>query len=337
MERHEQIVMKRNYLIDYIKVLFAISIACSHYKGSIFSAEIVVACFFVMSGYFLMACFESGKYESSYEYTKNRIKRIYLQYIIAFAILFIWTNKELLYNAKDLFKAIAKSLPEMFLVQNLGIFHGGLNYPLWQLCTLIFASHVLYSLLEKDKDFTLNVLSPACIVLVYTYLANLFNTHDVQAFGIEYKFLYVPLLRAFSSISIGMVAYRPMNEIAKYANMRLKGWQIFLCSFLFAAFFWAERDSYIAIIPFCVILMLCIMSGGLLRMANRKLPFSGEKLSLWIYLNHAFLINVLNEYNINLPERYPLFGKWAYIIILIIYSIIIDKLVEYGKKLFKRL
>lgn len=321
--------MKRNYLIDYIKVIFAISIACSHYKGSIFSAGMIVNCFFVLSGYFLMTSYESRKYENAYTYTKNRIKKIYPQYIVSFFILFIYTNRNLKCGVIEWIETFVNRLPEIFLLQNLGIFDGGINYPLWQLCTLIFVSHVLYSLLEKDKKFTLNVICPILVVLVYTYFANIFGTHDVDPWGIEYKFLYVPLLRAFASTAIGMIVYYPINELSKYISKKWQGRQISLCSLLSCCVFWVSRKSYISIIAFCIILLFCLTPTGIFAHANKKPPFSGEKLSLGIYFNQAFLINIFNDYYVSFVGYAQLIDKVIFIAVLIVYSIVLDKLISY--------
>ena len=37
-------------------------------------------------------------------------------------------------------KEIYFLIPEIFLVQNVGFFGGGINYPLWQMCALIVSS-----------------------------------------------------------------------------------------------------------------------------------------------------------------------------------------------------
>lgn len=331
------ITMKRNYIIDDIKVVFAIAIACSHYMGSVLSAGIVVECFFIVSGYFLMATYESNKFTNAYSYTKNRIKKIYPQYITAFVILFIWKNHKLLGNGIGWFKQLAKSLPEIFLLQNTGIFSGGINYPLWQLCVLIIASHILYSLLLKNKECTLNVICPILIFCVYTYMANIFGKYEVDVFNIEYHFLYIPIYRALASVSLGMILYKPVNEAADYINRKLYGWQISILSLMAMGTFWINRYTYVAIISFSLILIFCFVPNGFLSKLNQKPIISGEVLSLWIYLNHAFIIDILNTYNIRLIGNESGWGhKVCFVFILIIYSILTNQLVEWIKKLWEK-
>lgn len=44
--------MERNYSIDFLKILFALSIACGHFKGSVLSSGLIVELFFILSGFF---------------------------------------------------------------------------------------------------------------------------------------------------------------------------------------------------------------------------------------------------------------------------------------------
>ena len=61
--------MKRNYCIDFIKIVLAIFIALGHFGVQIVSSGMVVICFFIISGYFLVRSYESGKYhEDSLKY-----------------------------------------------------------------------------------------------------------------------------------------------------------------------------------------------------------------------------------------------------------------------------
>lgn len=83
--------MKRNYSLDIVKLVFAVFIALGHFGVELISSGMIVNCFFVLSGYFIVRSFDSGKYADggSFAYAKARVKRIYLYYIIAFVVLFI--------------------------------------------------------------------------------------------------------------------------------------------------------------------------------------------------------------------------------------------------------
>ena len=177
--------MKRNYSVDFVKFLFAVMIAIGHFTGvdGIISGGKIVNLFFVMSGYFLVNSFNSGKYENSWQFTFQRIKRIYPYYIFAFIIIFLGIYLSEGLGIFQLIDKLFKSLPEIFMLQNIGVFPGGINYPLWQLCTLIVVSHIMFSLLKWEKNLTLNVLCPLMAIGVYTYFANAYDMAAPKDWG----------------------------------------------------------------------------------------------------------------------------------------------------------
>jgi len=176
--------MERNYSIDFLKILFALSIACGHFKGSVLSSDLIVELFFILSGFFLVNSFYSGKYHGdALSYTASRLKRIYPYYLLAFLILFIsFKSADLLHPIRFL-SDFANAVPEVLLVQSIGVFSGSINYPLWQLSTLIVASHILFALMTKDDQITLNVICPLTAICSFTYFSNAFGTHTVGVLG----------------------------------------------------------------------------------------------------------------------------------------------------------
>ena len=83
--------MKRNYCIDFIKIVLAIFIALGHFGVQIVSSGMVVICFFIISGYFLVRSYESGKYhEDSLKYTQGRLMRIYPCYVSALLVMILY-------------------------------------------------------------------------------------------------------------------------------------------------------------------------------------------------------------------------------------------------------
>ena len=109
--------MERNYSIDFLKILFALSIACGHFKGSVLSSDLIVELFFILSGFFLVNSFYSGKYHGdALSYTASRLKRIYPYYLLAFLILFIsFKSADLLHPIRFL-SDFANAVPEVLLV-----------------------------------------------------------------------------------------------------------------------------------------------------------------------------------------------------------------------------
>ena len=326
--------MKRSYSIDFIKFIFAIAIAIghAHYSESIISSGLIVNLFFVLSGYFLVNSFESEKYDNSWQYSFQRIKRIYPYYIFAFIVLFMYTNLCKKLDVVSLSKLFFKSLPEIFLVQNVGIFPGGINYPLWQLCTLIVVSHIMFSMLKWDKQFTINVICPIVAIGVYTYLSNVYDSGVPNDWGVEYKFLYVPLIRAAGSLAIGMFANYPIKRCLVWLENnknKLLPITVSLLGMCAGVVFWLNRNSYSSIIPFLVVIISMLYTKSVYsRMFRARIFRKLDKLSLAIYLNHAFVINVYDKMSdVWLKSGYEK-TNIMYLILLIIYSMIMLWLVD---------
>lgn len=162
------------------------------------------------------------------------------------------------------------------MLQNIGIFPGGINYPLWQLCCLIVVSHMMFSLMKWDKQMTLNVLCPLLAIGTYTYLANAFGTGAPDYWGVESRFIYVPLMRAAGSLAIGMFANYPTKRCLKYLeNSSNKEWSIVISvtGIVMIAVFWVNQNSFASIIPF-LILMLCMLYSKSIFSQIFKLIFS---------------------------------------------------------------
>lgn len=288
--------MERNYSIDCFKVLFALSIACGHFRGTILSSGLVVELFFMLSGYFLVQSFYSGKYHGDpILYTGNRLKRIYPYYFLAFLILFVARRAADLIHPIRFLSDFAQSVPEILLVQNIGIFDGGLNYPLWQLSTLIVASHVLFSLMTKDDQLTLNAICPITAICSFTYFSNAFGTHTVEYWGGVGNFLSAPLIRAFGALCLGMTAYRPVRALAEFIRSRLSDRAAFVLSSFLIVLFWLAQDSYAAHLLFLIFLSFCFAGKGVPALLDRRCFACGEKLALSIYLNQAALITLLSS------------------------------------------
>ena len=178
--------MTRNYTIDCIKLLLSAMIACHHFKGIFISSTTVVHIFFILSGFFLAQSFYRGKYgNDTFRYTCARLKRIYPYYLFAFFAYFLFTEKRILITEPITFcKDFCNSFSEIFLLQNVGIFGGGANYPLWQLCTLLVVSHVLFSLMVHDEQLTANVFCPLLFIGIYILIWPMFTVRKKSIYGV---------------------------------------------------------------------------------------------------------------------------------------------------------
>lgn len=333
--------MKRNASIDVLKFVFAVFIAIGHFSREIISSGLIVNLFFVLSGFFLVSSFDSGKYDNSWKYTFSRVKRIYPYYLVAFVFLFAWNNLKSSVYLYEIPKAFLKSLPEIFLLQNIGVFPGGINYPLWQLSTLIVGSHIMFSLLKWNKQMTTNVICPIIAIGVYTYFSNAYDAGAPDYWGVECQFMYIPLIRAVGNIAIGVFVNYPIKKCVKYLEDRANRSLSLIISGLgiFSILvFWLNRESDASIIPFLFMLISMLYSRSIYAKVFKSNRFGClDKLSLAFYLNHALIIYVYNELSTLFPRIFVQNSEVCYILLLMVYSILMLKLVDYIITILKKI
>lgn len=207
-------MLQRNYSIDLLKFYFACNVALGHTNLPtllpLINIDYVVTLFFILSGYFLVRSFDSGKYATPWQYTMSRVCRIWPYYFCAFLILFLYMQLDSGAGIRETVRRFSHSLQEILMLQNVGIFPEGINFPTWQLSTLIFGSHLLFTLLAWNRQLALNLICPALAACIYTCLGM-----DHNPWGNIGHFFYVPMLRAIAGLSLGMFLYDPFCLLLK--------------------------------------------------------------------------------------------------------------------------
>lgn len=332
--------MKRNGCIELMKFFMAICIALGNFSQEILPSGTVVMMFFILSGYFLVGSFDSGKYTDTWGYTLGRVKRMYPYYFAAFAVILLYVGIQDGLNLAGLAASFMLSAPEALLVQNVGVFAGGINYPLWQLSTLIVAAHVLFALMQWNRNLTVNAICPVVGLAVLTYLNGGGGRFVPDIWGVEYKIFYVPLLRAAGGLSVGMFLYDPIKRLLGHME---KGRGAFvpvlvsLASLGFIVMFWFNRRSYDAIIPFAGLLICALYSKGILGWLSRIPLGRLDKLSLGLYLNHAVLSHIFLDHKQIFAGIPSVWVDVIYMVVLIVYSLILIFVVDLLMKLAKKL
>ncbi len=338
--------MKRNYSIDIIKIYFALSIALSHYSPletgrilPILTGGFLVQLFYVLSGFFLVSSFDSKKYTSAGNYTMQRIRRIYPYYIAAFIALFTLHAYWGRYSIAEYFTTLAESLPEIFLLQNCGVFAGGINYPMWQICCLIIVSHFMFSLLLWDRQLSLNLICPVLALMVITFFANA-SGENISFWGVEASVFYIPLVRATGYIALGMVLHGPVFRAVNYLESNNNKYLPAMASIaviLLIVLLWHNRTTNAVMIPFAFILICLIYSKNYYaRILSFPWLCKLEKLSLGYYFNHALIIKIMpNIEGIFMGCSQRVYDI-IFIIILTVYTVlmflIVDRIIALLKK-----
>ena len=345
--------MKRIYSFDVFKLVFAYLIALFHFGTELPPGPVItVQLFFIISGFFLGKKFYD-KYQADpnndYDqicYTKDHIKSLYPHYVFSLIVLTVYTfiagiitfvKEPSAYQIAMIVKNVYATIPEYFFLQNTGFFGGGTNYPLWQLCTLIISGYFLYGLLHKNEKLAREFILPAAILMIRAYL-------EVceDGWGTE-LFFHAPLLRAFSLLCIGVMAYY-FTTTSYYQYVKSKKLLFNLASiFAFLSLYVPDGYHNIYLITFVFLLLAMYDPDSWInKLLNRKMFRHAGQLSYALFLNHAMVIDLLKD------QIYPLlFGSAEsfsvvllknviFVVVLTVYSIftirIVNKLVNTFKQ-----
>ncbi len=296
---------------------------------------LAVEFFFVLSGFLLYQSLENRRMSPT-EYLTSRLKKFYPEYFFAMIVYIFYLVITAGCCDYQLLKNIfLSSISEVFLIQNMGIWGGGNNYPLWYLSILVWGGFLVYSLLYKYEYIMVHFLIPTFVLGVYTYIFRSYETIEVwETIGV----FSAPLLRGMADIGIGIWVYKiygkcriilkkRIRELAGFTMAAVSGIGIAICMIADGTY-----DMYV------LLLYPMLLLGGLLTV---ELPMHTmlQKLSIVtyaIYLNHALIIGIFTR-EFQIPSGYLM--KMCYILVFIIvvclYSGITHRVVMNGTKIIK--
>lgn len=300
-------VEKKYYNLEFYRIFFTIFVCVNHIKIYRFvnHAYLAVEFFFMVSGFMLLQSYKNKKRTPS-EYLISRLKKLYPDYFFALIVYVFYLGiKTLIYsNFGEIKVILTKMIPEVFLVQNIGIWGEGNNYPLWYLAVLIWGGFFLYCLLFKYEYFTIHIFSP--IFILGYYSLHFATSVSIESWNIIFCFSG-PLMRGIADMCIGFLIYKiwemlKEKEYISRIGIILK--VVGLLGVMICFFSIPYYDKYILIfMPILIIGILASKRKNILL--NKISPYCYS-----MYINQAFIINV----------TYPLviFNK-LYIVLFFIY------------------
>lgn len=344
--------MKRIYSIDFLKLLFAYLIAFSHININLPGAACAVVFFFIISGYFLSKKFYSKKQKNANNtyngalYTIDHMKSLYPHYIFSLIVMFAYFCARNIYCAymgyasaipfTSMLSKIYSMLPEIFMVQNIGFYDGGMNYPLWQVCALLICGYFIYTLLCYNEKLSINIIFPLAIILIQVFLTN--NSFD--PFG-TVSMWYIPLLRAFSAISYGVLLYRFLQSEYYIKNISKHKTVLNICSVIALICLFVFKDNNILLITSAfIVASFGDPSSWFNVIFNRKIFRCFGEFSYAIYLNHALVIWFVNDFKegifdvLNMDESTWKVGL-LFFVLLTAYSILTTFFIRMLKRKFQ--
>lgn len=294
---------QRNNVIEFYRYLFMLVLLAWHGNYGFFQhGYLVVEFFFILSGYLLMNSYLK-KPKTAAQYTIDRLKRCYFEYFVASFLTFLYFG--ILYNCLKhtmSLEVVLKYLPEIFLVQSVGIFNGGYNYPMWYFSVLIVGGYFLYFLISRCKSWATSFILPLLIVFSMVFL---FNERDSIEDFAKYGPFYSPVIRGVAEMGIGIVLcafaqsryYKSIRESSIiYLSICIDCISIvallltFLCFLLPTAY-----DKYV-LMTFPVIVLSAIQNRGFLyRLFNTSLWNRLGGITYEMFLIHATVGSIFNN------------------------------------------
>lgn len=333
-----------------LKFIFAIIIAYGHFGFVLPGSPTAVIFFFIISGFFLGKKYYSKSHtlsdKSKYNerhYTIDHLKTLYPHYLFSLAVMYgyyvvknvysLCIGSENSISLGEFLASIYKLIPEVLLLQNTGFFGGGINYPLWQVCALVICGYFLYAILCYNEKLSISIIIPLSILLIQAYL-----TSEVDIFGIVGP-IYIPLIRGFSAMSIGVLAFK-LTTTKYYKQLINSKYNIIfsiVAIFSIVSLFYFENLNNIYLITSVIILLDLFNNKSLTNiLLNHKcFKYCGE-LAYTIYLNHALIIILFNDFSDEIEHFFNLINvqytevitKILFGLVLITYSIITNIIVK---------
>lgn len=264
--------VKKMNSIEAFRFIFMLMVCIWHYQGTKVLAHgyMAVEFFFILSG--VLMCFSVSKENAlgTFDYTMKKVKRFAPDCLL----LIVYVNLRhmilpALLGRKELEVSwLLQALPESLFLQNIGIYTGGVNFPMWYVSVLLFGGAFVYALLRYNKRLAISVVLPMVILVGYTYIFNMDKRGRIDGFDL-YGGVYTPMLRGVCGISLGVVLGY-IFVLKKQCIQHVKPWVInalgliSLCLFLIFAIFPTSQsyDRYLLIVvPF--LLLACFMESSL--------------------------------------------------------------------------
>lgn len=328
--------MNRNYTLDVLKLVLAYVVAFFHVGAAISPGPTVaVSMFFIFSGFFLARKFyRSEATYSAWSYTVDHIRGLYPHYLFSHVVLFLYLlARAVLYFLRDpsaeglreILLSFYNQVPDLLFLQSSYTFHDSINYPLWQISALLIAGYFVFALLRYNDKLSRRILFPASILMLLSLLQ---SGVDLWA---NYGPIYLPLLRAFGPLCIGVLTY--YFTTTEYWQRLLRHrtcLNLAACLGLIGIIAFGEHGN-IYLIATPVIILGCQPEGSWLNLLlNRRIFRHCGKLSYAVYLNHALIERITCARLF--PNVRPLGarGLLVYFLLLTGYSVVTMLLVERG-------
>ncbi len=333
---------KRNYVIDFFRMIFMIIICIHHFQGAInvifiHSGYLCVEFFFILSGFYLFQNFQKNKKQDALQYTMKKVKRMYPHYIFSLIIcLLTVVCSQIIKNDFDVVNITYKILAELFMIQNIGFLDGGLNTPIWYISVLIIGGYIIYGILKKDEKVFLRILGPVFIIFTFNLIKS--NSNSIENWS-NINGLYLPLLRGMADLMIGCLLAEILNRYSNkieclIVKRKIIAFIVEISTYVLLAYiilFQTDYEMYCLILfPLLIMFAYCQKSISS-KLFNKEIYKNNGDLTYAMYLNHSVVNMVMSfAYEIFLSRIFNAeIMTIMYVVVVIVYSYFTNKIVNY--------
>jgi len=175
-----------------------------------FGWYIAVEFFFIVSGYLLYRTVNKGKYGYAYMYTRDRVRKIYPVYLLAFFVTFAVKvyYTQWMHSPIKVFEQLADNFLEAVMLQGIGLNRGGdyVNYTAWYVSVYLIGGYFIFYLLKRNRKLFLELIAPILIVVFYSHLYRFNGNLDATIAITEGFFGNVALFRGIADMCVGVYA-----------------------------------------------------------------------------------------------------------------------------------
>lgn len=340
----------RNNTIEFWRFMFICAICIMHFSNSYFGASpyfssAYVACefFFVVSGYLLVKSYYKNKENkvSAWKYTWNKASKLYPYYILSFIAVFILIM--ILDNASlfEWLRNLGGSVWELVFLQISGLKCFRLfNYPTWYISAMLIAGYFIYVLLNLVEEKYVKLIMPFAVLFVYCFFSKENGNIDVWG-GASILGISDAIMRAFAGMSLGGVCYQTSNVLkqkqlshSKKMLLSLGELVIYVLAFvLMSQAGHTQLDFYI--VGLLAVAVTISFSGQTLndKLFDHQIVNWFGKISLPMFLNQIFVINIMGILFVGLGYRS---GVFVFLILLVIVSLIEMAIIWGLKRIFAK-
>lgn len=329
-----------NYAMDAMKLLFMLVIVIHHagyLREYLFHGYMAVDFFFMTSGYMLWRTLSLKPELTMAGYVIGRLRKLYPHYVFSFGVMLLSTS---IYRKGGLsFQILLHSLPELLLVQNLGIFNGGVNYPCWYLSVLMFAGALVFWLGRSLGARRFNYLAAGCALV--SYFGILYASNGSMENFATIGICYLPFWRGVAGLCVGAVIFQVHEHweefLQKYSALCniLEGLLLVLVIALMI-----HPGPVDALILLCISALLIIAgrnSSAMNTVANNPIVNVCIRYEYPVFLNHAFITGLFRKtlaaWGVDL---HWVSGLAILLVILAGYSVMTEKFVASIRKLCEK-